>query len=87
LSEAEVATRLRAMDRLKLHPRDQGENTALLARLRRVYEMAGGADRPAIQHMLIEFEAALLGQDPATIDRLRGNIAATLDLIDDYYVT
>lgn len=87
LSETEIAARLKALERLKLHPREQEENTALLARLRRVYEMAGGADRPAVQHMLIEFEAVLLGQDPATIDRLRGSIAVTLDRIDDYYVT
>lgn len=87
LSETEIAARLKALERLKLHPREQEENTALLARLRRVYEMAGGADRPAVQHMLIEFEAVLLGQDPATIDRLRASITGTLDRIDDYYVT
>ncbi len=87
LSEADVAARLTAMQALKLHPRDMEENSAFLARLRRVYEMAHKTDRAHLKKMLIDFEAALDDQDAATIEALRGDMTVLLDQVDDFYVT
>lgn len=87
LTEAEIAKRLKAMEKLKEHPRDAEENTALLARIRRLYEMASGDDRTMLSQILVRFEAALADQDPQEIDRARGEISRQLDAIDDYYVS
>lgn len=87
LDETEIAARLRAMAKLKLHPREQEENAAFLARIRRIYEMAAGADRFEIQSLLMEFEATLASQDQLRIDRLRGEMAEALDRIDNFYVS
>ncbi len=87
LTEADIAKRLKQMQKFKLHPREDEENTAFLARIRRLYEMATGDDRHLLQGMLMEFEGALEGQDPAEISRMRGDMGETLDRIDDYYVS
>ncbi|MEM8578858.1 MAG: Hsp70 family protein [Pseudomonadota bacterium] len=87
LTEEQIASRLAAMNSLKMHPREDEENIAFLARIRRLYEMASGDDRSVLQRMLMEFEGALEGQDGAVIMRMRGDMASTLDAIDDYYVS
>ena len=87
LTEADIAKRLKQMQAFKMHPREDEENTAFLARIRRLYEMASGDDRHLLQGMLMEFEGALEGQDPAEISRMRGDMGETLDRIDDYYVS
>ena len=85
LDEAEIDSRLAAMKMLKLHPREDEENTALLARLGRIYEMAMGDDRAAIRTMMASFEAALARQDLAEIAEMRGEMGKSLDRIDDFY--
>lgn len=87
LDEDEIARQLRQMAKLKLHPRNQEENTALLARLRRVYELASGHDRPTVQRMLIDFEAALADQEETKIVTIRDELNDALDTVDDFYVT
>ncbi|MEO0939277.1 MAG: Hsp70 family protein [Pseudomonadota bacterium] len=87
LTEEQIDINLRQMATLKLHPREDEENVAFLARIRRLYEMASGDDRSMVQALLIQFEAALEGQDPDTIARLRGELGGTLDAIDDHYVS
>ncbi len=85
LAEAELPARLRAMARLKLHPREAEENVALLARLGRLCQMTAGADRERVVTMMAEFEAAVEDQDPARIEALRGETGRALDRIDDVY--
>jgi len=87
LTDEQIKTRLQHMKSLKLHPREDEENVAFLARIRRLYEMASGDDRSMLQGMLMQFEGALEGQDPSTIAQMRGDMAGTLDAIDDYYVS
>lgn len=87
MSEAEISKQLIAMKKLKLHPREDEENLALLARLRRIFEMTSGGDRHALREHLIGFEAALNDQDTKRIEKLRGDLNTLLDEIDDYYVT
>lgn len=87
LTDAEIAKRLKAMEKLKEHPRDAEENIALLARIRRLYEMASGDDRTMLSHLMVQFEAVIADQDPQEIERVRGEISRQLDAIDDYYVS
>lgn len=87
LSAAEIRSKLKAMAKLKLHPRADEENTALLARIKRLYEMASGDDRTMVQGLLIDFETVLAKQDPADIEKARGQISEILNRIDDYYVS
>lgn len=87
MSEADIAKRLKAMEKLKLHPREDEANTAVLARIRRLFEMASGDDRHALSNMLMKFEAALARQDAKEIERERGEVTAVLDRLDDFYVS
>ncbi len=87
LSDADIAKRLKAMEKLKLHPREDEVNTAVLARIRRLFEMASGDDRHALSNLLMRFEAALARQDNTEIAKERGEITEVLDRLDDFYVS
>lgn len=87
LSDAEIKSKLKALQKFKMHPREDEENTALLARIKRLYEMASGADRTMVQGLLVEFEGVLAKQDPTDIATARGEITEVLNRIDDYYVS
>ncbi|OKH88974.1 Hsp70 family protein [Thalassospira sp. TSL5-1] len=87
LSEQDVAARLEKMKALKVHPRDNEVNQALLSRLRRVHEMALGNTRSQILTMIAQFDAVLNGRDPKEIERVRGELEEILDAFDDLYVS
>lgn len=67
LSEAEIATRLAALSKLKIHPRDQMENRALLARAERLYQQLLGNEREWFSSHIHAFEALLETQDPRQV--------------------
>jgi molecular chaperone HscC len=71
LTPPEIATRLAQLSLLKVHPREQSENRALLARGKRLYEERLGPARHDIGEALAGFEAALVAQDPDRIQRAR----------------
>lgn len=71
LSQAEIDARLKALDGLKIHPRDQQENTAFMARLSALYESLLGSERDFVAHLIREFETALHTQDPRVISECR----------------
>lgn len=78
LTPEEIRHRLAALSALKIHPREQQENLAVLARAERLYEELLH-DRAAIQDMLLRFRATLESQDPERIERERGDFSAALD--------
>lgn len=86
LSEAQIAERRKALAALKVHPRDEEANTALIARLERWYAMARGADREMLQDMLDAFLTRLDAQNLSDIEALRVQIAAALDAFEAGYV-
>jgi len=86
LSETEIASRLKQLESLKVHPREEQENIAMLARLRENYEMALGPQRYTIQRLLTNFEEALTSQDKAFISRRRVAIGKELKSFEDGYV-
>jgi molecular chaperone HscC len=82
LTKEEIATRLTALAGLKLHPREDARNNALLARANRMYEEALGAYREAISHAISQFDAVLAKQDPHEIASAREKFQAWLDRLE-----
>ena len=85
LSAAEVQQRLEAMAHLKVHPRDQAENQAVLSRAERLFSERLGEERAQVAGRLDQFRTLLERQDPAEIGRFRGELIEWLDLVDTSY--
>jgi molecular chaperone HscC len=82
LSQAEIAKRLKALDKLKIHPRDVGENAAIINRLKAAYENHLGDIRAAIEHNLAQFEHILSKQNDTDIKLAREAAVKFLDELD-----
>ncbi len=86
MSDAEIASKIKALESLKKHPREDAVNRTLLARLGKAYEMTLGEDRGYIGELLNKFELCLKRQDAAEISRVHGEITRVLDRIEEQYV-
>jgi len=82
LSDTEVAERLKALNSLKMHPRERMENTALLARANRLYEQTTGELRQFIGQQIGLFEGELDLQDAVRIKEGRKDLHKLLDDIE-----
>ena len=81
LSEAEIRTRLAQLSALKVHPREDQANVALIARAERLYgEFL--QQRELIKTNLTRFMSVLEAQDLAQIARFRQEFQAFLDEIE-----
>ncbi len=78
LPRAEIEKRLKALSAIKIHPREQQENAALIARMRAAYENLLGDRRQSVGRLIAEFEGALSRQDAREITEARRNIEAIL---------
>lgn len=81
LSQEEIRERLAALAALKVHPRDQQENIALIARAERLYEELLWA-REQLQAALVQFRGVLDLQDSAVISEHRGEFVRFLDAVE-----
>jgi len=81
LSQEEIRERLAALAALKVHPRDQQENIALIARAERLYEELLWA-RDQLQAALVQFRGVLDLQDSAMISEHRGEFVRFLDAVE-----
>jgi len=81
MSAEEIRARLAALSALKIHPRDQQENIALLARAERLYEEFLH-QRDQLQEWIMQFRAALDTQDGDLISRHRSELNRALDMIE-----
>jgi len=79
MTAAEVAKRREALAGLKLHPREESENMAALARAARCYEGFIGDKREMVGRWIGAFEGALESQDPRTIKEARAQLVQALD--------
>ncbi len=79
-SAAEIAKSRKALEALKVHPRDEAENAAALARAERVYESFLGDVRDFVGRWIADFQGALEKQDPRQIADVR---KALLDMLDN----
>src|SRR5690349_10412561 len=82
ISADELARRREALASLKVHPRDDAANGALIARAERCYEQSLGERREFIARCLDQFAAAIEGQDPRTIQRAREQFSKALDSLE-----
>lgn len=71
LTPREIEQCLKKLEHLKIHPRDQIENTTLLARGARLYEQSLGEMREYLSRVLSDFDAVLQRQDPKEISHAR----------------
>jgi len=85
LSKADIDKKLKALEKLKIHPRDQAENQQLTARLNRLFEMTLGDDRQFVAELLARFEASMAQQDPGEVANAREEIAEIADRIEAAY--
>jgi len=79
---AAIAARREALAALKIHPRDDAANSALLARAGRCYESFVGERRDMIGQLLLAFQAVLEGQDPRKIEEARREVELRLDALE-----
>ncbi|HEY2068913.1 MAG TPA: molecular chaperone HscC [Rhizomicrobium sp.] len=82
LTAAEVAERLAKLGKLKIHPRDEAQNIAVVSRAKRVFEEHLGLMRTRIGEMLDGFMAIVEGQDADRIREAREVLTKFLDSVD-----
>jgi molecular chaperone HscC len=80
--EEQIAKRRAELARLKVHPREDARNAAVLARAKRCYEGFLGDHRAYAGALLSDFETALDSQDPRTIEKAREQIVHALDELE-----
>lgn len=83
LTSIEIDKRFKALEKIKVHPRDKAENTALIARLERAYENQLGTTRQFIGQRLSEFQAVLDKQNDTDISMSRDEIGKWLEDIEN----
>ncbi|MFZ5637709.1 MAG: Hsp70 family protein [Pseudomonadota bacterium] len=81
MTPEEIRARLAALAQLKIHPRDQQENIAVLARAERLYEEFLH-ERERLQEWIMHFRATLDTQDTTLIARQRDQFAEALDALE-----
>lgn len=79
LSDEELDERFKALAEIKLHPRDQAENAALLARAERIYAESLRGQRDYVRSMILEFEAAITDQSNRDIEGIRNAFGEALE--------
>lgn len=73
----------KALAGLKIHPREEAENVALMARAERCYESFTGQVRTMIGEWITEFRGALDRQDKRVIAEARAQLAQALDRLEE----
>jgi molecular chaperone HscC len=87
MAPEDVKKRRAALQALKVHPRDQAENQAMLSRLERLYEERLGAERAYVATLIDEFRLILRRQDMGEIAQARVQLAQVLSQIDRSFFT
>lgn len=82
LSAQEVEKRLTALAALKIHPREQQENRAVMARAERLYEELLSEHRDFVGKQITHFEAILERQDPEEIAEARRRLSELLNQLE-----
>jgi molecular chaperone HscC len=82
LSSGQIADAVRAMDKLKAHPRDESANRLLLRRAERTIKELQRQEREILNQLLDGFEEALSLRDPEAIERHRAELTNFLDQFD-----
>lgn len=86
MSEQEIAKKLKELDKLKIHPREEEENKALLARAERLYCETTGGMREEIEFRTRYFNELLAKQDTYCLQRGRRQFEQFLTYIESYLI-
>jgi molecular chaperone HscC len=81
-SEKELAESFRKLEDLKVQPRAQAENQALLSRADRIYEEAKGPLRDVVKQSILQFESEILNQQVRKPEKLRDAFAKQLNELE-----
>ncbi|PAF29559.1 molecular chaperone HscC [Paenibacillus sp. 7516] len=82
LSKEEIAERFKALEAIKIHPRDRMENRLLMARGERMYEESLAEYRTFIAEAMLQFEETLKRQDDREIRKEAEKLKEVLDQIE-----
>jgi molecular chaperone HscC len=82
LSPEEIEQSLARLADLKIHPRDEAQNQALLARAERLYQESLEGQREDLGRLIAQFTAVLESQKPREIHRARIALAQLLDELE-----
>lgn len=83
MDQDQVEARLRALSALKIHPRDQSVNRAVMAQGERLFRETLGPRRDEVLRVLEEFHAALETQERWRIDRARKQTKRLFDQVEE----
>ncbi|MBN9361215.1 MULTISPECIES: Hsp70 family protein [unclassified Devosia] len=86
LSPEERKRRIRALEALMVHPRDESVNVATLERLKGLYSMLLGQERESSAELIARFEQALASQDPRRIAQVRDEVELAASRMEENYV-
>ena len=81
LAPEQIRQRLQALEAMKVHPRDQQPNLALIARTERMYSEYVD-QREQLQVWLLQFREALESQDVQRVERHRRELSTALDALE-----
>lgn len=82
MTPEEIEKRLKELQYLKIHPRDQEENKLVLLHGEQLYEESTGNQRRQLDEMIAHFEHILNKQDRLEIERERRELREKLDDIE-----
>ncbi len=82
MTTQEIAHSLEKLANLKISPREQAENKALLARLGRLYQQMLGQERQIVSDWTRVFENALETQEPRAIQQVREQLSVYADQLE-----
>ena len=82
ISSDAIARRFKELDAIKIHPREEAVNEAMISRLTAAYENALGPRRTEIGWLLSQFEATLTTYDTRQIARMHETITQALRDLD-----
>ena len=86
LTGKEIEERFRELKKIKMHPREEAPNEAMIARVTGAYGNALGERRQELSMMLSEFELALTSFDKRTIAEKRAELEERLKYLEDFNV-
>ena len=78
----DIEIRRAELAKLKVHPRDDAINAAMIARAERCYEGFLGETRDYVGQIMVNFETALNSQDPKAIKLAREETGKMLDALE-----
>ena len=82
LDRDDLAMRRDILGKLKVHPREEADNAAALARAERCYEALVGEARDHVGQIILAFEAVLDQQEPHATHEMRAQLNEALDAIE-----